>query len=132
MELIIDANILFSALIKNSHTRHIIVTSGWTFYVPEFLFEELEEHLDELSEKTGLKPAQLKELLQTLLLAGKIHIVPTREIQSFLKKAAEITPDPDDLHYFALAHHKKCPIWSNDKKIKEQKHVKVYSTQELT
>lgn len=100
--------------------------------MPEFLFEELEEHLGELSEKTGLEIDQLKELLQTLLLVGKIEVIPTDEFKKYLKTAAETTPDPDDIHYFALALNKKCAIWSNDKKLKEQKQVKIYSTYDLT
>jgi len=33
--------------------------------------------------------------------------------------------------YFALALKMKCPIWSNDKRLKEQKTIKIISTDEL-
>jgi predicted nucleic acid-binding protein len=40
MRLIVDANILFSALIKDSSTAKILVDDRLKFYAPEFLFEE--------------------------------------------------------------------------------------------
>jgi predicted nucleic acid-binding protein len=53
------------------------------------------------------------------------------ELSEFVQEAENITPDPDDMVYFALALRMKCPIWSNDKKLKEQEKVKVYNTHEL-
>lgn len=35
------------------------------------------------------------------------------------------------VHYFALAMELGCGIWSNDKKLKEQEIVKVWSNKEL-
>lgn len=34
--------------------------------------------------------------------------------------------------YFALALKLKCPIWSNDKKLKEQNIITIYHTHELS
>ena len=45
MEFIVDANIIFSALIKDSHTRHFLLLSGHTFFTSEFLFEEIGKHI---------------------------------------------------------------------------------------
>jgi len=46
--------------------------------------------------------------------------------------AEKISPDPNDLMYFALALKLKCPIWSNDKELKKQNEVIIYSTEDLT
>ena len=48
----------------------------------------------------------------------------------FLKQK-KISPDINDTEYFALALKLKCSIWSNDKKLKKQNKVKVYSTEEI-
>jgi predicted nucleic acid-binding protein len=132
MELVVDANVIFSALIKSSHTRHILLTSGWTFHVPEFLFQEVERHSTELAEKTGLGEVETREILNTLIIVGKINITPVSDFKSFLEKANDVSPDPDDSPYFALALFKKCALWSNDKKLKEQKIIRVYATEELS
>lgn len=47
------------------------------------------------------------------------------------QKRRKMAPDKDDAAYFALALKKNCGIWSNDKKLKDQDAVSVYSTHEL-
>ena len=54
MELVLDTNVLFSALIKDSRIRHFLLFSGHSFYTPEFVFEEINAHMDEIKEKTEL------------------------------------------------------------------------------
>jgi len=48
-----------------------------------------------------------------------------------MKKADEISPDPDDEMYFATALKQNIGIWSNDKEMKKQKVIDVYSTNDL-
>ena len=54
MRIIIDSNILFSALIKDSVTRKIILEYNGCFLFPYIIFEEMEEHKEELLEKKSL------------------------------------------------------------------------------
>ncbi len=128
----VDANIIFAALIKDSHTRHLLLSSGWTFYVPEFILAEVNKYLDTLSAKTGLTRTEVKELLARLITAANIKIVPATEFSELLPRATEVCPRPEDIQYFALALKLRCALWSNEKKLKEQNHVTVYNTQELT
>ena len=51
-----------------------------------------------------------------------------RKIQIFPE---EDCPDEKDITYFALALYLRCPLWSNEKRLKEQKEVIVYATHEL-
>jgi predicted nucleic acid-binding protein len=67
MELVIDANVLISALIKDSHTRHFLILSGNTFYVPEFVFEEINEHMNELKDKIGLSEYEIRDILEQIV-----------------------------------------------------------------
>ncbi|MCK4435272.1 hypothetical protein KAU87_00515, partial [Candidatus Bathyarchaeota archaeon] len=56
--------------------------------------------------------------------------IPLEEYSSFMKEALAI-PDPDDIDFPALALKLDCPLWSNDKELKQQTVVKVFSTSEL-
>lgn len=103
MDLVIDANVLFAALIKDSHTRHLILESGWTFYAPEFLLEEIREHTDFLVQRTGLSKTELLLLLDNFIMLARINIIPFLEFKEHIKSAEVISPDPDDAPYFALA-----------------------------
>ena len=132
MDFVLDANILFAALIRDSHTRHIILISDNNFYIPEFFFEELKNKIDELTEKTNLAKEKLEEILLEMILSSGIKIVPKQEIDEFMEKATFISPDPDDIPYFALALKLACPIWSNDGKLKDQNVVRIYNTKEFT
>jgi predicted nucleic acid-binding protein len=51
LNIVIDSNILFSALIKDSLTRRIILDYDKTFLFPEFIFEEIQKHKEELLKK---------------------------------------------------------------------------------
>lgn len=132
MELVIDANILISALIKDSHTRHFLILSRNSFYVPEFIFEEINEHMAELGQKTSLSQDEIKEVLEQIIILGNIKVIPFEEFKIFEEKAKSITPDIDDIAYVALALKLKCPMWSNDKALKERlKSVIVYNSEEI-
>ena len=131
MELVLDANILFSALIKSGLTRELMLNTEIIIYTPEFIIEEFLKHLDELENKVNVEKEELKLVVTKLITTSNIRIVPLEEIKEFVKKAEEISPDPDDVLYFATALKLNCGIWSNDKKLKKQSVVKVYSTGDL-
>lgn len=131
MELVVDANVMFAAVIKESHTRHLLLLKGWKLYLPEFFFEEFEKHKKMLVDKTGLSEQQLAELMSQLFVFGNIQTIHLSEYADNIDGAKKVSPDINDVPYFSLALKRACAIWSNDKKLKEQKAVKVYSTQEL-
>ena len=99
-------------------------------FAPEFLLDELLKHQDEISGKTKRSREELASIFETL--KEKINFVPMKEFESFLEKAIQISPDPGDVPYLALALQFKIPIWSNDRDLKEkQRYVQVYSTRDL-
>src|SRR3989344_5942325 len=65
------------------------------------------------------------------LFERNVILVPKEEIELSMIEAEKISPDKKDVLYFALALKLKCGIWSNDKKLKTQNKVKVYSTEDL-
>ena len=131
MILVVDANILFSALIRNGITRKILVLSGYDFYAPEFTIQELTKHLAELQKKTGLDKEKLAERIDELLAASNLVLVPFEEFEEQKDLSGKISPDPGDVAYLALALHLNCSLWSNDAVLKKQKRVKVINTKEL-
>ncbi len=131
MELVVDANVLFSALMRDSHTRHFLLFGGNALYTPEFVFEEIMKHSDEVSRKTFLSTEEISSLLRDIVSLANIKIIPLFEYEEHIKAAKKICPDPDDIHYFALALKLNCVIWSNDKKLKEQNKINVYASHEL-
>ena len=129
MDLIIDANILFAALIKDSITVNLIFKKDIHLFAPEYLLNEFSKYKEEILSKTKRSEKEFNEIF--IILKSIINIVPEEEFQEFLHEASIISPDEGDLPYFALALKLKCPIWSNDKKLKEQNKVIIYSTEDL-
>ncbi|MBI5391825.1 putative toxin-antitoxin system toxin component, PIN family [Candidatus Woesearchaeota archaeon] len=129
LSLVIDANILFAALIKESVTAEIIFSSSVNLFAPEFLFEEFERHRGEILKKTKRKGEQFEEIVKAL--KEVVTTVSAQECEEKLPKAREISPDPDDALYLALALKKQCFLWSNDEALKDQVEVKVLSTKEI-
>jgi len=130
MSLVVDANILFSALIKDSFSCNLLFNSDFSLFTPEYIFTEFEEHKEEILNKTERTAEDFFRLVDTL--KRRVTTIQFSELLPYISEAEKITPDPDDLAYFALALKLNCAIWSNDKKLKEQNKIKIYSTHELS
>src|SRR3989338_241660 len=130
MDIVVDANVVIAALISpTGHTADLFFSPLLGVFAPELLLEEVEEHKKELLKKTGLTERDFNFLVA--FLAQRINFFPVTEFLSFLPKAKQFSPDPDDIAYLALALKLCCPLWSNDKQLKSQAVVKVISTSEL-
>jgi len=129
MDLVVDANVLFSALIKESFSYNLLFSGKFHLFTPEYIFTELEKHKEGLMNKTERTTEEFYRLVETL--KRRIVIVPLEELAPYVEEAEKLTPDPDDMAYFALALKLNCGIWSNDKKLKEQNKIEVYNTHEL-
>ena len=130
MDIVADANIIFAALIKESKTHELIFDERLHLFTTEFFFAEFKEHSEEIQEKTDKTDEELNHLLDVL--KKKIKLIPLEELLPYVDEAEEISPDPDDVAYIALALKLKCAIWSQDRKLKEkQSKVQVYSTEDL-
>ena len=130
MDLVVDANIVMSTLISaEGKTCDLIFNDRLKLFAPEFLLDEIEKHKEEILSKSALSESEFKLLLS--LVFSRIEIIPLSEFQKFVGSAEEITPDPNDTEYFALALRLNCAIWTNDKKLKGQDKIKIHSTTEL-
>lgn len=130
MKLVVDANILFAALIKEESTAELLISDKLHLFAPEFLFEEFSKYEELILKKTHRSNEEFNQFLD--ILKDQITIVPKKEITPFIDKAEKISPDPKDTIFLALALSLNSNVWSNDTKLKEgQNIVNVLSTEEL-
>jgi predicted nucleic acid-binding protein len=132
MKLVVDTNILFSGLIKDSITRKILLNPEYEFYVPDFFLYELKKYEVYLMKKTKLTKNEFKLILDQLL--ENLYLIPIKEYSEKLTEAKKIIGDIDekDIPFIAVALSiRNDGIWSNDKHFKEQSEIKVYTTNDL-
>lgn len=129
MKIVVDSNILFTFFWKRSVAKELFSNSDAGWYSPDFAISEIKKYSREIIQKTGISASEFEALLSDL--AGIVQFVPLSSYSSFLKKAAAITPDEDDVDFVALALYLECPVWSNDKQLLEIKEVKVLSTEHI-
>jgi len=129
MDLVVDANIIFAALIKDNFSYHFLFHDKFRLFAPKYIFTEFEKHKEEIVNKTKRTTEDFFRLIE--ILKRRIVLISLEELTEFVEEAEKITPDPDDMAYFALALRLNCAIWSNDKKLKEQRKIKIYQTHEL-
>lgn len=129
MRLVIDANEIFSFFNRKSKAREIALIPQLSLYAPKFALNELQKYEHEIMKKFSIDNRQFS-LIKTLL-EEIILFVEKENYAEFFKEAEKICPDKNDIDYFALALRLNCPIWSEDKKLKEQNKIEVFSTKDL-
>ena len=132
MNIIIDSNIMIGALLKDSKIREIIVNSSDEMYLPEIALSEINEHKQELLNKSGLTEEDFDELFKRLL--KYVNLVPNIEIIKFKDEAYEIIGkiDKDDVAFIATSiAFEYCPIWTDDYHFKKQNKIRIITTSEM-
>lgn len=130
MKLVVDANILFASLIRDSLTAELLLSDKLTLIAPEFLLEEFSKYEPYILEKSNRSKEDFNQFLS--ILREEIEIIPQKGIEPFIQKAEKFSPDPKDTIYLACALTVDAKIWSNDKRLKEdQEEIEVITTKEL-
>ncbi len=139
MKLIIDSNIVFSALLNpSSNIGDIILNSQnyFTFYGCDFLRLEIAEHQGKIIELSGYTDREFEEI--QYLVFKKIDFFSESTIPfEFWKKAAEMVREVDinDTAFVTLSLFLDLKIWTGDKKLIDGLMKKGYqsliTTQEL-
>ena len=132
MNIVIDTNVFISALIKkDSLSREILINSGNNFLFPEYEFQEIYKHKEEILKKSG--HSEIEFIQATSLLLHRTKIVRYFEICNYYNKALEIMGgiDYDDAIFIATALAFNCPIWSDDQHFQKQKIVKILTTKNI-
>jgi predicted nucleic acid-binding protein len=129
MKLIVDTNILFTFFWDNSLAKKLLMKINLELFSPEFALEEINKYKEDILEKTGISEKQFKQHRRDIAIA--VEFIPLEEYKAFLKQAIKISPDQNDIDFFALALKLKLPIWSNDSLLKKQNKIKIFSTKDL-
>jgi predicted nucleic acid-binding protein len=131
MRLVVDANVLFSFFKTDSVTRRLVISfEVLELHTPTFCLDELLEHEQEICEKCGISKPAFEEAFKSLGLF--VRVVPDESFRVRAKEAAELLPEhPKGIPYLTLALELRCPIWSQDGRLKRQSRVRVLSTEEV-
>lgn len=132
MQFIVDANVLLASFLKDAKTRELLLDARLTLFAPEHLITETTRHLEKsaaLRKKIRISTQELKELFE--FLTQRIETLPAKVYQPFLSEAMSLAPHREDAPYLAVALALRIPLWSNDKGLKNQTKVDVYSTSEV-
>jgi len=129
MKIVLDTNIIISAIIKNSLTRKLILNKKFELLVPSFSLSEINKHKEEICKKAKISPKQFYILLEKLF--NYIKIVNSVFYDNFIKKASKLIKDIYDVPFVACALALNCPIWSDNKHFKQQNKIKIFTTKEM-
>ena len=131
MTLVVDANVVISALIANSKTRELIVTLKPELLTPEVIHGEIESYEALIVEKSGMEADKVQQFID--LLFQYIETVPGSEFYPYIEEAEEAMGDIDsnDVLYVACALARETGVWSDDSDFDEQDLVPVFTTGEV-
>ena len=132
MKIIVDVNIILSALIRDSTTRKIILNSEFDLYFPEPSLHKIRKYKNYILEKSGLSEEEYNKLMATLF--KYVRLVPTEEIEKNWSEAKKIMEhiDKEDVIFIATALGIiDSVIWSDDGHFEKQDKVKVLKTEEM-
>jgi len=131
MKLVVDADVVISALISDSKTRELLVTLEPDLLTPEVVHDEIERYEDLIVEKSGMDLDRVRQFID--LLFDHIETVPASEFYQHIDQADSAIgeTDPDDVLYVACALGCEAAIWSDDSDFNEQNLVSVFSTGEV-
>ena len=138
-KIIIDTNILFSALLNTDSRIGQILINGkryYNFYAPEYIREEIIEHKDKIKTIAKLSDDDFIELYELILRNITIlnhTLIPT----NIYKKAEHLceTIDMDDTIFVAVAEFTRGKLWTGDKKLlnglSEKGYKRLIKTEEI-
>jgi predicted nucleic acid-binding protein len=130
--LIVDANIIISALIKDSTKRALVFELPTILYAPDIILEEITSHKKSISLKSRLNEEDLGTVLDKIL--QYIHVLDEAVYESNLQKAYDVMKDIDSndtLYVAAALSIKNDGIWSEDTDFEKQKIIKIWKTKDL-
>lgn len=139
MKLLLDTNIIFSALLNPSgKIAEIILNPSFQLkkYGCYFSYIELFKHKEKIIKLSKLEETDLLDVMYKIL--KEIEFVNEKQLTSSLVlEAYELTKNIDENNtiYIAMSHFLDCKLWTGDKKLAEGLHKKNYynclSTEDL-
>lgn len=122
---IVDANVVFSALVGKGNTYKVFesnkVFGFFEFIAPEYMLSEIDEKSDRLLSLTHLEREELDDAYS--FIKAQISIISFAEFSDKMHEAMKL--NLEDAPYLALAMKLSCPIISGDKQLRQQPIVEV-------
>jgi len=116
LTLVVDSNILFAAAIREGSNATLLLSDRLQLIAPEWIFEEFKKYEELLLKKTHRTNGEFERFLEVL--GQKIEVIAETEFKPWLEEAKEKSP-ANDFPFTALAKAYNCPVWSEDKELKE-------------
>jgi predicted nucleic acid-binding protein len=132
MKLVVDANIIFAALLKDAETRKILLFPEYYYLTPDFIKIEIENHKDEIIERLNISRRIVDELLSMIF--SNIKLVEYDKYEKRIDKAynAMKNIDEDDTPLIALCLSiPNDGIWTEDRHFQKQNLVKIWKTRDI-
>lgn len=123
MKIVVDSNIIFSALLKTQTTFGQIIFNSdeiFEFYSSQYMRTEIRKHWNKLKKVSKLTDGQLEESYYTLL--TKISFINEQIIpQKVWEESEKILDgiDLDDADFVALTKYLKAKLWTGDKTLRD-------------
>ena len=119
MKVVVDANIVFSAILSAQGSIGELLLGGgefFTFIVPNYLAEEIERHLPKLTKLTGLQADEVREL-QKLVTRNINFLDESLVSESNWQEANNLASglDEKDTPHLAFALEFDAIFWTGDK-----------------
>jgi len=133
MMFVVDANIIFSALLsKGSRAFDLFAANRifktFEFIAPDYLFFEIDKHMDKIISLTKLSRQEIADVFS--FLKREIEFVSAGTFWDKANEARKLAQHEKDVPYIALAIKLGCPIVSGDKGMRRQSKVKILSPKE--
>jgi len=139
MKIVIDSNIVFSAVLNSSGKIGQILINGskyFRFYSIGFLKDEIIKHKTKILDLTGYSESQFLDTFQ-LIISRIIFVNEILLSDKDLKKAIDLVSDIDanDAVFVALNNHLAANLWTGDKRLiiglKKKGYLRIKTTDNL-
>lgn len=120
-KILVDSNILFSAILNSESRIGQLILNGqshYAFYAPKYSQTELLKHKDKIMKLANLSDNEFNEVYH-FILKGVIllhhSLLTDRTVSNAYKYCKDI--DIDDTIFVAFSQYLKCKLWTGDKKL---------------
>lgn len=139
MKIIVDSNIVFSAILNSQGKIGQLIINGskfFKFYTVGLLKDEIEEHKDKILKISCFSKEQFIKSYQTItkrIIFVDAILISDKDLIKAIDLVAEI--DENDALFVALTNHLNGKLWTGDKKLitglKKKRYSKTITTNEL-
>lgn len=131
MKFVVDANVLFSALIADSTTRELLIELDHQYLAPQFVHTEIRNHRSTIEDKSNVSSSTVDALLDALF--DELALINDSDLKPYMDTAyaAIGDDDEDDVPYLAAALATNAAVWSDDSVFEKQSTVEAYTTERM-